>query len=517
MTMNSYIEYTVKAGIALTVLYLFYWLLLRKDTHFYLNRFMLIFSVIISLIIPTIGLSHVSVPTVFRSLPTLVIDFGNSGSSASAVPSVPEAANVPGVNYREIIFILYIIGASIVFCRLIYQAIFLHAITRLSKKTEYQGYTIISMNNEMIPFSYFRKVFIPSAHVDETSFDSIIAHEKSHLTQGHYIDLIIIEIMTVLQWFNPVMWFYEKSIKEVHEYLADEAVLQSGRNQGRYQALLVNQAIGGPVFILTNQFNQSLIKKRIMMMKKMKTSQLAKFKALLILPLIAGLMLAFVNPAAKMAVVTRGNEKTITGNLEDKLTGAVLPGTAVVIKGTNIGTIADKQGKYSIKVADDNAVLVFSHVGYKTQEIPIAKDAIINVELEVDAMVVDFDKENNVNVDVDAAKAPNNSNGNKEMYQIVEELPSYQGGTEALQKFLEANLKYPEEAKKAGIYGKVFVSFVVNAEGQVTEAKIMRSVSPLLNEESLRLTNSMKNWTPGSQNGKKLSMAVTMPIEFKLN
>ena len=119
------------------------------------------------------------------------------------------------------------------------------------------------------------------------------------MTQGHYIDLFIVEIMTVLQWFNPVMWFYEKSIKEVHEYLADEAVLQTGSNRGKYQALLVNQAIGGPVFILTNQFNQSLIKKRIMMMKKMKTSQLAKFKALLILPLIAGLMLAFVNPPAK--------------------------------------------------------------------------------------------------------------------------------------------------------------------------------------------------------------------------
>ena len=112
--------------------------------------------------------------------------------------------------------------------------------------------------------------------------------------------------MTVLQWFNPVMWFYEKSIKEVHEYLADDAVLHSGSNQGKYQALLVNQAIGGPVFILTNQFNQSLIKKRIMMMKKMKTSQMAKFKALLILPLIAGLMLAFMNPPVKTVGVNPG-------------------------------------------------------------------------------------------------------------------------------------------------------------------------------------------------------------------
>jgi TonB family protein len=514
--MNSYIEYTVKAGITLTVLYLFYWLLMRKDTHFYLNRFVLVFSVVISLVIPSIRLAPESMPRVFENIPVLVIDFSKAEASALDVQSALPAVNVSGVNYWKIIFIIYMIGAAIVFFRLIYQAIFLHAIARLSKKIEYQGYKIVSMNNDMTPFSYFKRIFIPAGHLDETSFDNIIAHEKSHLTQGHYIDLFIIEIMTVLQWFNPIMWFYEKSIKEVHEYLADDAVLHTGSNQGRYQALLVNQAIGGPVFILTNQFNQSLIKKRIMMMKKMKTSQLAKFKALLILPLIAGLMLAFVNSPAKSPGATRGNEKTVSGSLSDKLTGAAIPGTAVIIKGTNIGTVADKQGNYSIRVADDKATLVFSHVGYKTQEIPIAKNAIINVQLDVDAMVVDFNKENNVNVNVSTGNAQNVSNDDKDLYQVVEELPSYNGGTEALQKFLEANIRYPEEAKKAGIEGKVYVNFVVNAEGRVMEAKIMRSVSPLLNAEALRLTNSMNDWKPGSQHGEKLSMAVTMPIEFKI-
>jgi TonB family protein len=248
----------------------------------------------------------------------------------------------------------------------------------------------------------------------------------------------------------------------------------------------------------------------------MKTSRLAKFKALLILPLIAGLMLAFVNPPAKLTGTTQGSEITVTGNLSDRLTGSVLPGTAVVIKGTTIGTIADDHGNYSIKVADDKATLVFSHVGYKTQEIPIAKNAIINVQLDVDAMVVDFDKQTNVNANASNTNAQKSTGENKDLYEIVEELPSYNGGTAALQKFLEANLRYPEEAKKAGIEGKVYVNFVVNAEGKVMEAKIMRSVSPLLNAEALRLTNSMKDWKPGSQHGEKLSMAVTMPIEFKI-
>ncbi len=181
-----------------------------------------------------------------------------------------------------------------------------------------------------------------------------------------------------------------------------------------------------------------------------------------------------------------------------------------------MGTIADKQGDYSIRVADDKATLVFSHVGYKTQEIPIAKNAIINVQLETDAMVVDFNNVNNGNKNVNTTDAQNNTGDNRDLYEVVEELPSYNGGTEALQKFLETNVRYPEEAKKAGIEGKVYVNFIVNAEGRVMEAKIMRSVSPLLNAEALRLTNSMKDWKPGSQHGEELSMAVTMPIEFKL-
>ncbi len=515
--MNNYIEYTVKAGIALAVLYLFYWLVMRKDTHFYLNRLVLLFSVIVSLLIPSIGMVQESIPSAFKNIPALIIDFGKAIPSATISSNATADANLSGINYPNILFILYLTGAAIVFGRLVYQAIFLHAVTRLSKKTEYKGYTIVYMNNDMTPFSYFKRIFIPAGLADEASFDSIIEHEKSHLSQGHYIDLFIVEIMTVLQWFNPVMWFYEKSIKEVHEYLADDAVVSGNSDRGKYQALMVNQAIGGPVFILTNQFNQSLIKKRIIMMKKMKTSQWAKFKALLILPLIAGLMLAFANPSPKMADTAGGNEKTVSGNLTDRQTGSVLPGTAVVIKGTNIGTVADKQGNYSIKVADEKATLVFSHMGYKTQEIPIAKNAIINVELEVDAMVmvVDFNKENNVNVNV-SPNAQNNADNNKDIYKVVEELPSYTGGTEALQKFLEANIRYPEDAKKAGIEGKVYVNFVVNAEGRIREAKVMRSVSPLLETEALRLTNSMKEWKPGSHNGEKLSMAVTMPIEFKL-
>jgi beta-lactamase regulating signal transducer with metallopeptidase domain len=119
---------------------------------------------------------------------------------------------------------------------------------------------------------------------------------KIAMVQRHYLDLFIIETLAVIHWFNPVVWFYERSLKETHEYLADEAVLSTGENAGKYKAILVNQAMGGPVFVFTNQFNQSLIKKRIIMMNKIKSPRWAKLKALLFVPLMAAILVAFANP-----------------------------------------------------------------------------------------------------------------------------------------------------------------------------------------------------------------------------
>ena len=516
--MNSLVVYAIKSGIALIVFYLFYWLFLQSDTHFRTNRLFLLLSIIISMILPAIAPLFSGVPAALDSLPVVSIDFGFPVASISTGTS----ETVPAfLKYMNILLIIYIAGSLLVFVRLIYQAIFLHAIARLSNKTSHKGFTIVSMSADMVPFSYFKRIFIPASKIDEGSFDSIVAHEKSHLSQGHYIDLFIIEIISIFHWFNPVIWFYEKSIKEIHEYLADEAVLSTGKNQGRYQALLVNQAIGGPVFLLTNQFNQSLIKKRIMMMKKMKTSRMAKLKALLIVPLIALLLLAFMSPQNKSLLVSAGQEPTITGNITDASTGKALPGAVVMIKGTNSGTVADKDGNYSIDAGDNTAILVYSNAGYSTLEIPVETNKKINVQLDKATFVVDLSAENNGNKDANPAEAMGqtnkNSNKNEKVYVVEEELPSYPGGNEALLKFLESNLRYPAQAIKSGIQGKVMVNFVVTAEGKVTNIKIMRGVTDELDKEALRLAGLMPDWNPASHNGKTMSMAVTMPVVFKTN
>jgi TonB family protein len=513
--MYSFLEYQLKAGISLAVLYLFYWIFLRRDTSFTLNRLVLAGSVLLSLLIPLVN-ADFQRPMLFRQLPVLMIDFDQLNPVQKPAGQVLSNSNPVQAVFGRIPLLIYLLGAGMVFARLLYQAIYLHAVSRMSRRTDHNGYSVFRMNTDTVPFSYLNRIFIPSVRFDESALDSIVAHEQSHLRQGHYFDLFVVELATVIQWFNPFIWLFEKAIKETHEYLADEAVLQGNQDSGKYQAIMVNQAMGGPVFILTNQFNQSLIKKRIMMMRKMKTPPWAKLKGLLVLPLLAGLVLAFAEPVASHKASVQQKEISISGSISDAVTGSVLPGAIVLIKGSTNGTISDKQGNYKL-LAGDNAVLVISIVGYKTREVEVQKNQVINVLMDQDAYVVDLNaKSQSTGTGKTSGANTGNTSNNSKTFVATEELPHYEGGMEALMAFIGKNLRYPEEARKAGIEGKVFVNFIVDANGKVSQAKIMRSVSPSLNGEALRLVGLMTAWKPALQNGEPLSAGVTLPIEFKL-
>jgi TonB family protein len=252
--------------------------------------------------------------------------------------------------------------------------------------------------------------------VEESSFESILAHEKSHLSQYHFVDLFLIEIVTIVQWFNPIVWLYERSLKEVHEYMADDEVLKQGVSKGNYQALLVNQALGGPVFTISHQFNQSLILKRIVMMTKMKTPQLAKIKVLLFIPLTAGLLMAFSNPEPLVNPVvekvesltqqitdgkllpdfasqnTSDKEKgtlTIKGKVIDESTSKPIEGVNIIVRGTTTGTTSDAKGDFEIKAETTKMELVFSYVGYTTVSKEFTASGKAEIRMMKSAFIID--------------------------------------------------------------------------------------------------------------------------------
>ena len=256
------------------------------------------------------------------------------------------------------------------------------------------------------------------------------------------------------------------------------------------------------------------------MMNKLKTSRLAQLKTLFVVPVLAILLVAFTNPGTTAQITSSGKQITVTGHVTKKATGEDIPGSAIIIKGTTSGTITDSKGNYSINVPDKNAVLVFSFVGFKTQEIQVGSNTKINVEFESNPLALDFSGGNKLDIreknELETVQEDHHT-GKNEVYRIVEDNPSYPGGTEALHKFLMTNLQYPTEAKKKGIQGIVLVQYVIDSKGNVKQAKVMRGVSPELDQEALRLTNMIKGWKPATQNGKPISRVVTMPIKFSLN
>jgi TonB family protein len=516
--MNNFIEYIIKSGISLTLFYLLYWLVLRNDTYFRLNRSILLASLIFSMVIPFIRFNILPSDGIQRFMPPFVVSFNEPAVSSEQV--LTYAAPVRAINGWKIMGLVYLTGMGFVIARLIYQAIYLQAVSHLSDKQKLDGFTLVSMNSDTMPFSYFRRIYLPTLKIDKHSASSIINHEKSHMVQRHYLDLVIIETIGILHWFNPVVWFYERSLKETHEYLADEAVLSTGENAGKYKAILVNQAMGGPVFVFTNQFNQSLIKKRIIMMNKMKSPRWAQLKALLFVPFLAALLVAFANPKTDAQTVSHGKQIAVKGQVTDQSTGMGIQGSAVIIKGTNSGTLTDAKGEYTIEVNDPLATLVYSCVGYKTEQILLDGHTAINVELQTDILALDLSTENKTTISHSQTPTVSHTDKpaakDKDMYVMVEENPIYPGGMEALLKFQQDNLQYPVSAKQNKVEGTVLVQYTIDKEGIVRQAKVMRGVSPELDREALRVTNLITGWTPASQNGKPIDRVVTMPVQFKL-
>jgi len=595
--MDNIVEYLIKSGIALSVFYLFYWLLMRKSTHFGLNRITLAASLLASLILPLFKID-LTPEVIAANIPVMSLDLTN----VVQIVSKPK----PAWGIREIVLLIYFSGFVITFFRLIYQSFYIHVISKMSRTITKGKHTIVLVEKEITPFAYFSKIFIPASKVEETSFESILAHEKSHLSQYHFVDLFLIEIVTIVQWFNPIVWLYERSLKEVHEYMADDEVLKQGVPKGNYQALLVNQALGGPVFTISHQFNQSLILKRIIMMTKMKTPQLAKVKALLFIPLTAGLLMAFSNPEPIVNPVVskvesikqqitdgkllpdftsqRSSDKekeiiTIKGKVIDGSTSKPIEGVNIIVRGTTTGTTSDANGDFEIKSKCDTLDLAFTYVGYAFTEKKFTSSGktVIRMMKGVTAMkevtvsylgekdngeikpfpyvlidgvpsdektfkALDQDRIESVSVykgeqatmmygdkgkdgvifivmkkgnPADEAKvAANPKNDGKPIFTIVEEMPSFPGGEDELKKFLASNLIVPDDARKAGIQGTVYATFLVKEDGTVADAKIIRGLEASCDNEVLRVINLMPKWYPGKQNGRPVTVQFNMPVKF---
>ena len=309
--MNSLFIYLIQSGISLSVLYILYWLFMRKDTFFSVNRFYLILSVLFSFILPFFKIS---------------LPFSGSNSEyvylLEAIIITPEKLTESihhHLDLYQMVGIIYLTGVGIFFLRFVFQLIQIGLLVHKYGVSRNEGFNFVITNPHFTPFSFFNIIFLGNDIADQKILEKIITHEKIHIQQKHSIDIILLELLTIIQWFNPFMWFYKNTLKNIHEFLADEGVLTEGINKIDYQELLVNQSIGIQLIGISNNFSQSLIKRRLIMMSKSKSQKFKLLKMAFILPFAMFLTIVFSSMVTEKVVAqSDGSEVKSTAISNDQ-------------------------------------------------------------------------------------------------------------------------------------------------------------------------------------------------------
>jgi len=406
--MESIGLYLFKSAIWLTGFALVFLIVLRNERYFRLNRIYLLSGIVASIVFP-LYTWHYTV-----TLPSIQDAYATT-SGITAVAMVPPPSVIP------VYFWFYVVGIAGLAFRMLLQT------GKLVRKLRKAGYVktgsikLVRTSEYAASFSFFSFVFVnPSITDIETK--EIVNHEREHIEQRHWFDLLLVELLCMLQWFNPFVWIYARLIRQNHEYLADEMALQHTSNPAIYQATLLNQMFGAPVISLANSFNYSLNKKRFKMMKKKIDSPFRKLRMLLVLPLVAMVFYAFAKPeyitsepatsTEKISTVTEalnelivpmpepapavkkdtvkqvGKIRVVKGKVVNQ-EGKPMGGTTVIINGTNTGVITDKEGNFKIKNIPKGGELVFSFVGYQTVTVKPDDGNTMLIKLEEAVVVAD--------------------------------------------------------------------------------------------------------------------------------
>jgi TonB family protein len=479
MTLNDFIVFIYESGICLAVLFTMYWLFLRRETYFRFNRFYLFSIIVVAFTLPLINLG--------------LLAKANEQSTLAAFSGIAETIRIPEVtiaqgsgnasqfsnSWQQWALVIYLAGASLLLARMLLGILRVTILKTKSERIYLRGYSIVYMKQKLAPFSFFRTIFLNNALIDGPDKNSIIDHELVHIRQRHTYDNLFVELFLAVFWFNPFMWFLRGALRNTHEYLADQGALNERLNPVAYQTLLLKQTIGFSPVVLASSFNSS-IKNRIIMMCKNKSSVLARFKPLLLVPVLATLFLIFAC-----------NENTKGQTLSNSQTKSAREG---------------KDTKPRVMPPDEVLELNFPDEVYMIDRGPVQPDletgAEANSETVAEPDIVPQDT------------IPEEH----ELFYVVDEMPTFNDGDPAVEfrKFIAKNLQYPESAARDSISGRVIVQFAVTKEGKVVDPVVVRSVSPELDQEAIRVIQSSPKWTPGKQRGKEVEVLFTFPINFVL-
>ena len=658
--MSLFLTYELKVAVLIAVFYIFWRLLVANETWHRLNRIVLLSTALASFVLPLCVITiHQTVEVMPPVADTLPLPTDETAMPMESVPIVTNTETERPFNWLLPLTIIYIIGVVVVLSKMLLSLWRLHRMRAESKVHPLpDGYLMAVCEKVSTPFSWWNTVFMN--HNDyEKGTNALLTHELGHLRLHHSADVLLVELLTALQWFNPAMWMLRADLRTIHEYEADQQVISHGFNDIQYLQLLIRKAAGQSGYSLANGISNSALKKRVTMIMKPKSNHRQWLRFAYLLPIIT-VSLAMsakiqkdevvkldssevtddvTKPLAdddrlilliddmddlKKVVAEKGKTRKIKANLDfndhftqkgmdgktiivhlpkgtlyendkgskkietdldyafpkggfewrlngnsfdennipvlhfmslkkvenhwngkknvvnlvtksspqlseivvvdkapsaneaaddkkfiakgvvydyDKAQPTPIVGAVILVEGTKKGTVTDREGKFQIEVSMGDRITA-SYVGYESKTIGVSK--IYSESSKSNEYYIGLNKETE-------ADEP------EKVYDVVEQMPEFPGGPAVLYETLVKSIQYPEEARIKGAQGRAIVTFVVEKDGSISNARVVKSVDPSLDAEALRVINTMPKWNPGKQNGEPVRVKYTVPVSFKLD
>jgi TonB family protein len=551
----SFAHYLLQVNLYLIVFFGFYKLLLDKETYFTLNRIYLVSAGALSLCIPFIRLEWLMEQKAAQKVYTSV-----NWEAVLAKATIVTESNT-GFNWGNAFVYIYCAGTLFFLGRLVFNLLTV-------KK-------LININKAGSAFSFFGKKVIDQ---ELPQMDVIDIHEEAHIKQWHSVDILFFEIIGIITWLNPVIYLYKKSIKNIHEFLADELAAEFQGDKAEYAMLLLSKSFGISPNTLTNGFlEKSLIKKRIFMLHKERSKKIAIVKYGIFIPLFALLIVfssATVRKNEKLLSITdqfpmdkpielvenmvTTPEKTIItpkisvdGKTDPNWKGFYqflgrnikyptaansdqIQGNAQIRFNLKGGRVTNVTSNIELGAGCDEEVMkaILSYKGFKTVadgkyaltvsfRIPESPKEFKNKLLPKSDGYVNL---NRINIISYLAKTTEtginiNSENTEKIYDFVsiEKQPEFPGGITQFYKYLGGSIKYPKVAQDNNVQGKVFLSFVVEKDGSLTDVQITRGLGSGTDEEAIRVLKESPKWNPGIRNGLAVRVKYNINVNFKLN
>lgn len=510
--MNNALNYFIEANLYLIVFYLLYQILLARDKNFRFNRVFILSGVFLSIALPlfTFNLTTNAHSTGsfegYIMLPAITI----SNVQTESVGFILE--------WWHIIGIIYISGVVFYLLRLVWQMvqIFQHLPFLNSSRERKDGYTLVTTNGDIPTCSFFKFLFWDkSIELTKEEKTQILEHELVHIRQWHSVDVLVVELLRTVFWFNPVIHLMKSRLTETHEYLADYYATKQ-IDVDSYSKLLTLQVFKSFDFSLSNNFHKSQITKRLNMLKLKKSGSIWLNLALLVPSLtllitvlacdvteeiLPGLTSIYQRPNMPHGweFVSKNDESNEVKNLLNEMRNSI-PDVQLIVART---TTPEATVLPLIKAINETMwgiSKIYTHSTHKTAILRNKDSYPETIEILVSEEAINEE----------------NKSGSNEIFTIVENQPIPIGGITAFYEYVQNSMKYPEQARTKRIEGKVFVQFVVDENGKLTDVKAVKGIGGGCDQEAVRVIRESDVWKPGEQRGRKVSVRMILPITFKL-